>query len=145
MKRCSTEWIQVADLVTGRLLHVGMVRMMSGKTGGQLNSQNCCSFPINYPFQRLTLSHGKTLPLKCAQENHSGGSFYGIMRLMEDTRHVACVLSSDPSKIMVKVDPKPTWLSTDIRPSCASTIAFVIERPIPLPSILTWLRALSTR
>lgn len=35
-----------------------------------------------------------------------------------------------------KTDPFPNWLVTSMRPLCASTMAFTIASPIPMPWIL---------
>ncbi len=44
-------------------------------------------------------------------------------------------------KVKWKTDPWPSWLVTPIVPPCASTIAFAIDSPIPVPWIVNrWSR-----
>ena len=91
MKRRSTEWwIRVADLATGRLLHVGTVWMMPRKTGSEFNSQNHRGFPLNYPLQRYTLSNEGTL----AAEMRTRESLWWLTLWHHETdgRHLPCGL-----------------------------------------------------
>src|SRR2546430_10315711 len=40
-----------------------------------------------------------------------------------------------PGSVKLKVEPRPTSLSTKIWPPCASTICFTIGRPRPIPPV----------